>query len=240
MAVSFKINTREFDKTLKEYYQFHKRHTVPDIVNKKALYIARGAMRETYRPNKITIGKALSDLVYVFKNTKKGAVKKLATRKTYNAFGAQSGEAPIAALIINFLRGKRGKKGLFGAEMKKAIKKLITKRQQAVAYLASGWIPAIKRLDPLVKRKSDAPAIDKDVRALKKSARGSGTAATEARPVAQIVSEAIASFSTTKDPLGKYGEPALQRAFDKETASMKQNIEDEMRKAARAHGIKTN
>jgi len=237
MPNNFKLNYSEFNRTLNKYAEFHKRRTAVGIVNKKALYIARGAIRETFRPEPTVIGKSLMAAFYVIgKNMR----KKLKMRTTYSNKGAAL-SAPVAALLVNFLRGKKGEKGLQGPAMTKAIKSLIQHRITARAFLAAGWIPAVKALSPLVGSKKGMP--DKDPQADKiKNPKGSVSVARESglKTVATIINFAVSKFSTTKDPLGKYAQPALQRAINKETASMRENIEDEMRKAAKECGIKTN
>ena len=236
-APRFNLDFREFNSTLNKYQQLHKRRSAPNLVNKKALFIARRAIVETPRPEPTVIGRALSKIVYTFSN--KGR-KSFTTRKTFGGNG-QVLEAPIAALIINFIRGKRGQKGLFGEDMKAAVARIVKARTQARAFLAAGWIPAVKKLSPLVSGKQGAAPEDKDARRIPdphgdcKPAKSSGNVT-----VAKIINSAVAHFTTTQDPLGKIALPALQKAIDYETASMKQNIEDEMRKAAKECGIKTN
>ena len=51
---------------------------------------------------------------------------------------------------------------------------------------------------------------------------------------------AAASHTTVKDPLGRFGGPGLQKAFDKEAASMMGYVEQRLRQAAQQAGIKTN
>ena len=230
------LNMAEFQATLEKYVQYNKRE-FSSIVNTKAYRIAVVACAKTYRPPKGKIAREISELVEYFKRTKSG--------RTIKKFTSSASGAPIAALLINWARGKRGKKGLQGADMAAAVKKFVAKRENARAFLASGWIPAIKRLAGLADRGSktggNVGSPDSDVRRIQNPkgsvipATGSGT-----KVAAKIINEATSKPSTTFDPLGKYGLPALQAGVDAETASMRGYIEGKMRDGARQLRIKTN
>jgi len=232
--MSFKLDYSEFNETLEEYRRVHKKRTLPEIVNKKALFIARGAIRQTPRPEPTVIGRALSKIIYTFK----GARKTLTQRVT----GSGKSFAPVAALLINFRRGKRGKPGLFGADMKAAIKSLIARSASARAFLASGWIPAVKRLTPLVRSRKGMPPDDSEAKQIK-NPKGSVKPANVSGDicVATIVNQALSKFTTTgKNEVFDKAAQALQKAIDKERASMEQDIENQMRDDAKSCGIKTN
>lgn len=233
---TFKLNYGEFNATLDKYVQFHRRRSAPSIVNKKALFIARGAIRETQRPSPTVIGKELSEIVYDFS----GKRKKLTSRTTFGSFG-QALSAPVAALLINFRRGKSGEKGLYGSEMKDAIQRLISRSNSARAFLASGWIQAVKKLSPLVRDKKNLPAEDNEAKKIGNrfgSARPA-TSGTEIS-VATIINDSLSRFTTTpKAEVWEKAARGLQKAIDKERISMEQNIKDEMQKAAKSLGIKS-
>jgi len=227
--VSIKIDTRQFDATLRKYAELSKRDAAT-IVNTKAFYIARAASRETFRPSK---EKIKAELEAIIKTTKAGK-----GGKTRKVLAKNSDGAPIAALLINWKRGKLGKPGLFGAAMKDAVKKFIQKRQQARAYMASGWNPAIKALAPLAEKPGSAAPRDGD--ALKHKGRGGVQVAVSGfKAVSRIINEAFARQSTTKDPDIKIAKPALERAFAHETKSMMTYIEGKMRQSAQSLGIRT-
>lgn len=229
-----KLDFRKFNSTLDEYAKIHRNRTMPEIVNKKALFISRGAIRETNRPSKSDIQNGLGKVVYDIARTKSGRGKRVLS------LGKNS--APIAAMLINFRRGKMGKPGLFGDEMNQAIKRLVGKAQSARAFLASGWIPAVKKLSPLVRGKFGQPANDSEANKIS-NPHGDATAATSggSESVAKILNDSLSKFTTTpKGEVYNKGVKGLQKAIDRETISMKENIEDEMRKAAHGIGIKTN
>lgn len=230
MAATFKLNTREFDKTLRQYAALANKDAAL-ICNTKAFFIARGASRQTFRPSKEQIRKDLEDIAKVAKTGKTGKVRK--------SWAKTAEGAPIVALLINWKRGKLGKPGLFGEAMKLAIKGFIKKRQQARAYMASGWNPAIKAFELLAEKRGKVPP--RDAEASKQKGRGAYVVARAGlRPVAKLINMAFAKQTTTKDPDLKVAMPALQRAINDERASMLVYIEDKLRRSAKSLGIRTN
>lgn len=209
-GATFRIDRREFDKTLKEYRQFSKRDAAT-ICNTKGFYIARRATVETEKAKK---SKIRADLMT------EGRLP-----------------APIAALIVNARRGAEGLQGLFGAAMRKAVNELIKARK--VATLAAGWIPAIKAFEPLAEKRGaprQAPQAKIEGQAGKK---GYGTPAKEGwRPKAILANLIGAKWDTAGTAEG-VATPALQRAFDAEERSMKDYIERKLKESAKKAGIRT-
>jgi hypothetical protein len=183
----------------------------------------------------------LSALIYNFKPTKKGASKRLTMRTQFGATGLATGHAPIAALLINWKRGQTGEKGLYGADMRAAIRRLIAVRSRARAYLAAGWIPAIKKLSRLAEKPSKAAEPDAEARRIQ-NPKGSADPATETGTIAiaRIINEAVSKHSTTPDPLDKYALVALKKAVDAETKTMLEYIERKYKEEAQRAGIRTN
>ena len=243
-AVNIRVNDTEFRNTLRQYVKVNKR-ALAKIINTKAYRIAIVACHETKRATKADIQKGIGQLVFEMQRAASGRAHRVLTKSglftsTAGGYYKSAKGVPIAALILNKLRGKRGEQGLYGAEMKEAIRRLVTKRFSAVAYLASGWLPAIKKLAPLADRGGGLPRPLELGMRLSNPYLGSVIVATEsANPRAQITNTAVSKYSTTKDPLTKYGLPALQKGFDVETASMKQYIEDHLKESARSVGIRT-
>lgn len=223
----------EFTATLRQLQTVTNKDAAT-ICNTKAYFIARRACRETYRPEPTKIGRALSQLVYDFSSTGKRSLK---TRTVYGKLGQQS-LAPIAALLINWKRGKLGKKGLEGDAMSKAVKLFIAARTRARAFLASGWIPAIRKLAALAER-SGAVAQDREASRIR-NPKGSVVPAKEGpHSMAKIISEAVSKHTTTPDPLDKYGRIALEKAIREETLTTQAYIEKKLLDSAKGLGIKT-
>ena len=210
MQPKFKIDRREFDKAWREYRRFNRRD-LAETINTKLFFIARRAVIETPKANKSQIK---------------------ITRKT----GAVLGR------IINKRRGQRGERGLYGDEMSKAVETIVAARKRSVAFLKSGWIPAIKKLEPYVKSKRGVARNDSSAKQVGKP-KGTGHVAKPGIVVSGSIINAIGTAGKRASPhnaaLLKFGSPALQRAFDSETKSMRDYIAAKMKKTAALVGIKT-
>ena len=239
--IKFTVDDREFQRTLRAYAR-QSRRDAADIVNRKALFVSLRAIKETPKADKLAIGKELSALIFDFKQTAKGYIRKLKTATRFGRFG-QTHEVPIVALLINAQRGRQGKKGLYGDAMKQAVQKFISARQRTVAFLRSGWLPAVKVLSPLVRNKSGAPKVDSETMHRRPGA-GGAIAASEGWRVKATIHNAIAAGGKDAQHhaqgVERYGVPALQRALKLEEQDMRQFMEDKARESARKLGIRTN
>ncbi len=228
MATTVRVDNREFTASLRQYVKLS-RTAFPDIANRKAFFIARGATRETPKADKNTIKSQLGSLI-----GRKGKKRrlKLAQGTTH--------DAPLAALIINAWRGRAGKPGLFGAEMRDAIEKLLALRMRSIAFIKSGWLPAIRILGAKVRSKSGAPREDKSAAIVGKDKGRAIPARDGAFRVRATIENSASTSRDKKQALFKYGEPALERAFAAETASTIAEIERRLREAAQKARIRTN
>ena len=104
--VSFKLDTREFDKAMRLYRQ-HSRRTVPEIVNTKAYFIARRAVVDTIKADKTKIRAFFS--------------------------GRNWNTGRIVGKIINKRRGLRGERGLYGDAMLEASAMMRASRLRSIA-----------------------------------------------------------------------------------------------------------
>jgi hypothetical protein len=209
--------------------------TAANVINGHALAIAFGAQRNTPKADKISIGKSLSELIYDFKTTKKGASRRLKMRTVFTGAGGATALAPIVALLINKARGAKGQPGLYGSEMAAAIRKLIAKRQSTVAFLKSGWTPAIKQLLPLVpsKYRTKSGYIEK---VMGEPKGGVFPATPEQNSPTCRIFNAIGTAGTNSAShnaaLERYGRPALEMAFETETASMVEHLRQKLSEEA--------
>lgn len=223
MGATLKINTRDFRATLTEYRKVSRRD-LATILNTKAFYIARGAVRNTVKADRNKIRADLNSPAY--------QVDLKGKNPTATDF------PPLAAAIINSRRGKAGLKGLYGADMRAAIRSLINARQRSRAFVASGFIAAIKKFFPLAERKSQAPRNDSTVKQYGQ-AKGSAVVATDAswKMLASITNTASGPRET-RDALERYGGPALQQAVNDEVRSMKQYMLDKFSATAKKFSAK--
>src|SRR5690242_8413843 len=108
MKISWRIDRRDFDRTLAVYRRYSRRDPAT-IANTKAFYIARRASVETVR--------ARPQAIRRFIGKKRGR---------------------IIGMLINKRRGLRGEKGLYGAAMMKEVEVVLAARLRSRAFLASG------------------------------------------------------------------------------------------------------
>jgi len=215
-----------FNRTLDEYRKVSKR-TLQQIINTKAFYVARKAIWFTRKADSNRIKGQLGQFVSVRYTNKKG---KTATRRKLALVQGRTVNAPLAALIVNKRRGAAGLPGLYGSKMTKAVREMLGARLRSVAFLTAGWLPAVRKLAPFATDKSKAPN-DPAAKQIGRP-KGDARAAPEGfNPIAEIVNNAT-TRNDEKGALRLYGGPGLQRAFSDEAASMRQYIEDKMRKDA--------
>ena len=142
MSASLEIsNASEFQATLKRYLAVCSRE-LPNALNNKMFFIARGASRYSPKADRAEMEKSLGVVGYRALKGKKGQPLfrkgKLRFEKLY------SNKVTLAALIVNARLGRAGKKGLRGQEMREAMAKLISTRASAVGTIKAGWWNAIR------------------------------------------------------------------------------------------------
>lgn len=192
-----------FDRELTRYIQASSRE-LPAILNSKAYFIARKALWFT---DKAAAGK----------------VREFAKMPTRDG-------GLLAAAMIQKRRKGKGLPGLYGREMKAEIARVIAARLRSIAFLKSGWIPAIQGLDPKAQDKQLAAP---KVGSVKQYGRpkGSVSSATES-----VMTAVIQNFAQAKSDriqaLSTIGGRGLNRAFLDEAASMAQYVEKKLKKHA--------
>jgi len=227
------INTREFNAALRKYAELSKR-TLPEIINRKAYFIARRAVFETPKASRVEIRQKLGRIS-----------KRNGQLKLVRLSWAWRRDMPMAEAIIRARFHRDGKPQPTKDQVQELMIQLILARTRSIAYFKSGWLPAIQKLEAFVKSKFGAARRDRDAR-VKGRLKGNATPARPGwRPKATIenatgVGGKLDSGAKRGKALEKYGTPALQRAIDFETRGTLQEIDRRMKAAAKASGIRTN
>ena len=151
MAVSIRIDTREFNATLQRYLAASKK-TLPEVLNQKAFSILTSAIGFTQKAQAPKIRASLNRIV----PDKRG------------------GHAPLAALIVQSKRGTAGEKGLYGADMREAVKTFINKKIAAIRFLSLGWIPAATKFGVAIGKRPSDKLVSISKRFEKDGAKGGG------------------------------------------------------------------
>jgi hypothetical protein len=208
----------KFDAALAEYLKVTSR-TVTDAINTKAYFIARKALYLTHKASKRAIQDSLGKII---------TSRRRMTTRIASLPSGRTADAPLAALIINARRGRAGQPGLHGIAMTRAIADLLNARMRSIAFLKSGWIPAIRILEGLAKDKSKAGPTDREARIYGRQKGGATPAAEGVAPVATIINSALSRGDPGGAALAKYGGAGLEAAFAEETASMLKYLEEKM------------
>lgn len=232
--LTFRIDMTEFNKALRAYMQVTT-HSLPDVLNKKAFFIARRAVRETPATPGQKIRSELGRVV----RTKKGVIRTslVSVSKVYSNATGKAADAPLAALIINAREGRASRPGYYGPDMKEAISAMIGARNRSRSYLKSGWLPAIRILDRIVNDRRGEPRADRGAKQYGAD-KGRAMPATAGFRCKCIIENTASGPHETNQALVKYGEPALQRAFDFEARSMEREVMRRQFEEAKKIGIK--
>ena len=200
--MKMELDTREFQRALLKYIPTTKRD-LPEIVNKRAINVAFKAIRFTPKAKPAKIRRQLG------KQTK--------------------GKAPLAALILNKLQGRFGRRGYYGAKMKSEIDEFIAGKIRGVGFLKSGWLAAAQQLARMagmrVGKSRGAKLYGKGEHGRAKHAKPGWT------PTAEIINKAAG--------IADVGKPALQKALNAEAREILRHVERKLKGTARKQRIKT-
>jgi hypothetical protein len=120
--VTVDFDTRRFNKMLDAYLKYSGR-SFTNEVNKRGFNICLKAAGKTPKVSKELI-----------KNEMEAPAR-------IQPPGVRKGKpVPLAAILTNYHRGKKGKKGMWGEPMKKAVKTAIAHRQKGRGFMAAGWL----------------------------------------------------------------------------------------------------
>ena len=219
---------RKFDELLTLYARWSKR-THKQIVDTKAYYIARKAVWFTVKADSFTMKSQLGGFIMVSRLTKKG--KTVRHRDLQLVMGTKV-NAPLAALIINKRRGRSGYPGLYGRDMARAVRNLLAARFRSIAFLKSGWIPAIQILAPLADKQGQPP-IDPAGKQIGLP-KGDAVPGIEGEVTsAEIWNTAGSARHDIHGALAHYGGEGLRIAMADEEASTAEYVERKMMEDAR-------
>lgn len=211
-ANTIKLDTREWNRVMPIYLQ-HTKRDLATVMNTKGYIIARFALYWTPKVDRSRI------------------------RSIWRGGRATHRQGAHLGRIVNAARGRLGYKGLWGKKMSDEISVVGARRLRSVGFLASGWLPAIKKLASHKKGGGRLPSM----RGAQQFGRAKGDArvAVPAWKVLCVIENHVGEKDNHAIALARFGAPALQQAFDQEVASMKTYIERKMAASAKTLGIKT-
>lgn len=206
--MSGRVDQSGFLSTMRQYASLTPR-MIPEILNTKMTYIIKGAYQETPKGDKSKIMADLGASIRSSTVDKKGKV-----RNRYNYT-----PRPLVYGLINAQRKKQGKPPITGSEMAAEQRKFVSRRLRAVGSLKSGWV---KPLLAFARASKESANIQERVGV---KAKGEFSLA---KPAWRAEATAIYNLTIKKGNqqiIDPRLEAALQKAFDKEEASMKEYIE---------------
>ncbi len=241
--ITFKFDNRQFNAVLKAAVMESHR-SAQDIINSHALYVAAGAAANCKVANKDQIAQTLGQLGNELNFTKAGKL-----RKGKRAKGkAVLDENSFAARIVNARRREFAGKDfmLWGEALTEAARKLIRARQNAVGFIASGFVRAARQLQPFVK--GAKPAIIRGFRVIAggpggkgKPAKAGGGIFGSGKYVATVENDVVVSGGKFQAPgksfnPGPIAESALRKSLEKEQGEMLGKLKISMTEAMRKAG----
>jgi len=237
MSLLFQVDLLQFEKALKALAA-HSNKAFKDLTNQHAYYTARRAMQYTPKANPAKIARQHGIVRYKVdfrksKSKKTGAVS-MVQRNT-----AVFGGDPQLWLykLINSRRGSKGKPGLRGSAMTRAVQGFVKRRQRASGTLRSGFIQMLKDLAPYTSR--GVPSYEPGLPKVK--AKGWGQHAKGGLYIPQATMAYSVNAKLGKVPIGTYPEvkAAWLRAIREETVEMVNHTKQKILEAAQkaSHGI---
>jgi hypothetical protein len=227
MASSRKVagwDQQRFDLTLRDYLGRIRKDKIPNALNKKAFFIALAAMDET-------------PMTYPLK-----IVSELAREVTLKRDDGSTGQAPIGYAIAAKRASKawgahvktlKRKSKLTGERWQKLVGKkfnaMLNARVASRNFIRTGWLSVIQSLAPIVKGKGGR-TYDRHTVARRGSMKGFAKPAKDGWSPSVVIENTASAKSDKKYGLIRFGMPALQRAFDRETVDMAQYMNDEILK----------
>lgn len=225
------IDTTEFQAALRDYMKVSKK-SLRDVVNTKAYFICRGATRTTGRANPGKIETELGKDVEAWREIKRGKNAGKLKRVGYSIKSTS-----LANNILRERLWRKGEKQPTKAQFRPVIKRFIKARASASAFIASGWIQAVKFFAAIVRDTRGAPSVDKSVKLRTKRLIGGGNAATEVwNPTAKFWNSAVSKRGTNgQNALTKMAGEGLRQAIANETKSMREYIAKKLQGDANKH-----
>lgn len=206
MKATLKIDHQALDAAFRDYISVSKRGISEDV-NQTSYSICISAVALTKRATKSSI------------------------RSYLNRASRINPTAPIAAILVNWRRGLKGQKGLFGENMKAEVDEFIRKQADSINFLRAGWLSAVAVLARSIRKSPGKNAI----RFLSRFGTHGGATASKPgnNPTAYFWNQAFARHTSTQNGV-KFAEEGLQKSVTQEIGRMRARVARKMEERARA------
>lgn len=229
MSVAMQIDTREFARAMQEYVKVSKR-TIAEAMNTKAFHIALGATNTTEKANAAEIEAQLGAIGYNMKQITRGK-----NAGKYRKAGMIVSQNSLAERIIRARRSRLGIAQPGADEIGPIVERFIKARLRSVAFLKSGWLDAVKALDPITKDKGKGPKRDRTAKRFTAEPIGGATpAAPGLNPTSTIYNSAVSKQNVqhAEEALAKFAGAGLQTAIANEVKSIEDYVAKKMQEAS--------
>ena len=233
--VKFRIDDREFRRTLGRYLEENRRDRAK-LINEKAWRIARAAAKYTRRASYQKIADYFGlQLKRVSKGRRAGSL----TMGRKAKFSDNTGQGiSLAELVVITRLRKKGHVALDREDIRARAQRMLGGIARSIGWLAAGWIPSIKRLGAVIGKNS--LYLDKQLKNFSGNRKlGYAIPAVNSSKTVAVIVNQSGVTEENKRALLQFGTPALSRAFAEQTADMRDYIERKMKAAARRTGIVT-
>jgi len=212
----------------------HTRRGLAEVVNQKAYSVALAASKITKKAEVTDVVSAIGVVAREVALTKPGAKRRTRGGRAIYAMASHH-SAPLAAVILNARRGRRGRPGLYGADMRRAIHRMVGARKAATGFVRAGWLVAVARLARAIGRVPRRDAL----RWMSRTRAGGANPARTAgfRVQALLWHQLVARRRTVSDVPGRLATEGLRIAMAQEVVRMHERIEAKMREVGRQSGI---
>lgn len=241
MAETFTWDQSKFDKTLLAYLMEHQSDTWPRCLNKKAYFVALSAIKETPKTPKEFMQQQLMREIRVPSSArtsgKQGAHPHWGTAPLGYVLAAKRASKKwkgisYANMLVGFAKVRRGELlkdenmlSAWRALEKKEFTKMLSARGRAAGFIRVGWVSVMKSLGAVTGLKYFPGQADSGK--MVGMPKGESNPANAGKLLVSITNSAHAE-SEKRGGFERIGGVALQKAFDREAASMADYLAGEM------------
>lgn len=222
-----------FDSTLREYLAAHESKVWPKLINKKMFFISLGAFKNIPPVIPFRIQLEMDrEILAKRKDGTTGMVKigdAMAAKRASKHFEGSRRFQRAASKDLAKEMGGRGQGGDYQAawlaNLKEERRSMVGGRKASVGFLRAGFVSIVYALGPIVGQARPGRGADTKMRG---SVKGSVVHLATAHNLSITIENRAHSKTEKLGGFERIGGAALQRAFDKEAASMEKYLSDEM------------
>lgn len=232
MKPTIAIDTREWMAAAKAL-KAESNRTLVEFINGQAFRVATLAVKKAYtlQADLAQVVTQLGQIGRVEKIVKKGK------RKGEVSFGKRLfKDDSLAARIILKRYNETGQWPVKGNTMEERVREFVNRRIKTIAYVRSGWIPAIQKLDKLVKQKPRGSS--KGLEGAKNYKTPKGTARPAKFTLGKIFAEVENYVPGLEPGTDDEATSGLQKALNESARDMREELARRLKEKLKPFGAK--